>query len=412
MTILMGQQSQRDKVKYEPRYRDPALEKIKKENEQGEKEREAATSKIRDRQEKVETKRKKEEKRIRFDLGKLEKPVSPDAFQSAFHFPPVRQYYTGTCWCFSTTSYFESEVYRLTGRKVKLSEMYTVYFEYLEEARRFIRERGDSFFDEGSEGNAVIMVWRQYGVVPAEVYKGELDPQGRYDHSEMVEEMKSYLEYVKEHDLWDEDKALSSLRLIMDKYMGRPPERFVFEGAELTPRQFLTEILRLNLDDYVAVMSTLSHPFREYGEYEVEANWWHSQDYFNLPLDEFYEVIEHAVRNGHTVRLNGDVSEPGYNGHEDVAIVPTFDIPRDHIDQHAREFRFNSKTTDDDHDIHLVGYTTVGDDDWFLIKDSASSAQHGKHKGYYFYRGDYIKLKMLTYIVHRDALQAVVEDFR
>ncbi len=41
-----------------------------------------------------------------------------------------------------------------------------------------------------------------------------------------------------------------------------------------------------------------------------------------------------------------------------------------------------------------------------------SSAQHGKFKGYYFYREDYIKLKMLTYIVHKDAVRAVVKDFR
>ena len=228
----------------------------------------------------------------------------------------------------------------------------------------------------------------------------------------MVAEMQSYLKYVKHHDLWDEEQALSSLRLIMDKYMGPPPEHFVFDGVEMTPRQFLSDVLRLNLDDYVAVMSTVSHPFHKYGEYEVEANWWHSRDYYNLPMDEFYGVIKYAVSNGHTVRLNGDVSEPGYNGHEDMAIVPTFDIPRDHIDQHARELRFNNQTTADDHDIHLVGHATVDGDDWFLIKDSASSAQHGQHKGYYFYREDYIKLKMLTYIVHRDALQAVVEDFR
>ena len=409
---LNGQESPEHEVKYVPKYRDPVLEKMKEENKQAEKKRQAETQKIRNRQERSKEKNKNEAKRIRFDFAGVQKPASPQVFQSVFHFKPVRQFLTGTCWCFSTTSFFESEVYRLTGQEIKLSEMFTVYHEYLEEARRYIHERGDSFFDEASEGNAVIMVWRKYGIVPAGAYKGELDETGRYDHSEMASEMKSYLKYVKDNDFWDEELVLSSLRLIMDKYMGRPPERFVYDSVEMTPQQFLADVLKLNLDDYVCVMSTLSQPFYAYGEYEVELNWWHSKDYYNLPLDQFYQIIKYAPQNGYTVRLNGDVSEPGYNGFEDAAIIPSFDIPREYIDQDAREFRFNNGTSSDDHDVHLVGHTSVAGYDWFLIKDSAASAQPGKFKGYYFYREDYIKLKMLTYIVHKDAVRAVVKDFR
>ncbi|MCK4817828.1 peptidase C1, partial [bacterium] len=94
---------------------------------------------------------------------------------------------------------------------------------------------------------------------------------------------------------------------------------------------------------------------------------------------------------------------------EDAAIIPTFDIPSAYIDQNAREFRFNNKTTSDDHDIHLVGYAKVGDYNWYLIKDSASMAQWGKYSGYLFYREDYIKLKMLTYIVHKNAVKAIIK---
>jgi len=409
---LSAQEAPKDTVRYVPKYRDPVLEEMKEKNAEAEKERHAETERIRDGQEETRKEKKEREKQIRFDFAGVEKPASPGVFKQHFHFQPIRQFLTGTCWCFSTTSFFESEVYRLTGQEIKLSEMFTVYYEYLEKARRYIQERGDSFFDEGSEGSAVIMIWRTYGIVPAEVYDGELNPDGRYDHSEMIAEMKAYVEHVKGNDLWDEDLVLSSLGLIMDTYMGRPPERFIYEGVEVTPQQFLADVLRLNLDDYVCVMSTLSQPFYDYGEYEVKANWWHSADYYNVPLDEFYSILTYAIRNGYTVRLNGDVSEPGYNGFEDAAIIPTFDLPREYIDQDSREFRFNNKTTSDDHDVHLVGYTTVEGDDWFLVKDSASSAQHGEFKGYYFYREDYIKLKMLTYIVHRDAVRAIVKGFR
>ncbi|MGC9329499.1 MAG: C1 family peptidase, partial [Candidatus Hinthialibacter sp.] len=274
-----------------------------------------------------------------------------------------------------------------------------------------VQERGDSVFEEGSEGNAVIRIWKKYGVVPAEAYLGELDEDGRFDHSRMAEEMKAYLEFINQNNFWDEEFVLSSIRLILDKYMGRPPEEFSYNGAQWTPQRFLAEELQLQLDDYVFVMSTLSQPFFEFGEYEFKDNWWHSKDYYNAPLDDFYAIIKKAIQSGYSVRVNGDVSEPGLYGPEDAAIIPTFDIPREFINQHSREFRIFNQTTNDDHDVHLVGYTTIDGDEWFLIKDSASSPQMGEHKGYYFYRSDYIRLKMLTLTAHKDIIQAVWPDF-
>jgi len=405
----VGQETARkDSVEYVPLYRDPVLEEMRGKAREAAELRQAVTDSIREVQSGYKEKKRKEEKRIRFDFTGIEKPASPAVFESAFHFDPVRQYRTGACWCFSTTSFLESEVFRLHGRKIKLSEMYTVYHEFLEKGRRFVRERGDSFFDQGSEGNMVMFLWNKYGIVPAAVYKGELDEDGLYDHNDMTSRMQAYLDHVNSNNLWDEELIVSSLELIMDTCMGRPPDRFVYEGKETTPLEFLSDVLDLDLDDYICVMSTLSHPFYAFAEYEVKLNWWHSKDYYNVPLEDFYRIVEYAVKNGYTVKLNGDVSEPGYCGQEDIAVVPTFDIPRAYIDQSSREFRFDNNTTTDDHDVHLVGYTRVGDHDWFLVKDSASTAQHGRHSGYLFYRDDYIRLKMLTYIVHKDAVTAVV----
>jgi bleomycin hydrolase len=153
-------------------------------------------------------------------------------------------------------------------------------------------------------------------------------------------------------------------------------------------------------------------PFFQQGEYTVPDNWWHSADYYNVPLKEFYQAIADAVKNGYTVALGGDTSEVGKNGDEDVAIIPSFDIPAKLIDQSAREFRFKNKTSTDDHAIHLVGYKKLGDHTWFLIKDSGSSAQRGQLKGYYMYRDDYVKLKMLNFMVHKDAVLKLLNKSR
>jgi len=105
------------------------------------------------------------------------------------------------------------------------------------------------------------------------------------------------------------------------------------------------------------------------------------------------------------VSIGGDNSEAGMDGSFDKAIVPEWDVPAEYINQGSREFRIANGTTGDDHGVHIVGYTAKGGRDWFLIKDSNRSSRLGRHQGYYFWDGDYIKLKMLSFTIHADRLK-------
>jgi bleomycin hydrolase len=158
------------------------------------------------------------------------------------------------------------------------------------------------------------------------------------------------------------------------------------------------------MDDYVDVMSTLQAPMYTRAEFRVPDNWWRDASYVNVPLSEWYAALRQAVEKGFTVAIGGDVSEPGINGFEDAAIIPDFDIPSELINQSSRELRIDNRTSEDDHGIHLLGLTRIDGHDWFLIKDSGRSSRWGKHEGYYFYRDDFIRLKMLTFMVHKDAI--------
>jgi len=355
--------------------------------------------------------RGKESTYLSLDFSHIEKPGSPEEFTQYFHFPPIRQYRTGTCWCFATTSFLESEMKRLGKPTVKLSEMHTVYWEYVEKARRFIREKGNSFLGEGSEHNAVLARMKKYGAVRASDYSGLLPDQKEHDHSRLFKEIKKYLDFCKENEYWDEEKAVSYVKSILNKYLGKPPEKIEVDGQNMTPKEYLVDVLELPLDDYVCFMSVKSVPFWTKGEFKVPDNWWHSRDYHNIPLEDFYQAVVKALKNGYTVALGGDVSEPGINGEEDIAVVPTFDLPRKLIDQDSREYRFYNRTSFDDHAIHAVGYKETSSDTWFLIKDSGGSAHRGQFKGYYFYRDDYVKLKMLTFMVHKEAVADLLEKF-
>jgi bleomycin hydrolase len=401
-----------DHVTYQPRYHDPVLTEIEAADKAATASRDDATAAVRDAQKARAEAAKKDERVLRFDMSKIVKPASPAVFKQIFHFPPQAQYLTGTCWSFSTTSFYESEVYRLTGEKIKLSEIWTVYFEYVEKMRRFVRERGDSLIAEGSESNAFQHIWPKYGIVPEEAYPGVLDAKGRHDHSALVEELGALGEWVKQHDLWDEELVVRMSRAVLDRHLGAPPERVQWNGRPYTPQEFLSSVLKLKLDDYVEMMSTSSMPFYTLGEYKVADNWWHDATYRNVPLEDWYGSIKKAVDAGYTVAIGGDVSEPGLNGFENAAVIPSFDIPQEYINQDSRELRFYNHTTDDDHGIHLVGMAQAGGHDWFLIKDSGRSSRHGKFEGYFFYRDDYVRLKMLTYTVHKDAIKDLLAKFK
>lgn len=354
----------------------------------------------------------KERAVLTLDFSTLAKPGSVESFAPLFHLPPLSQGRTGTCWAFAATSFLESELKRLGRGETKLSEMYTVYHEYIEKARRFVREKGDSHFAQGSELNAVIERMKQYGAVPASSYPGRKADQEQHDHSKLEREMLDYLQFVKAHELWDEEQVLANIKMTLNKYLGEPPATITVGKKTMTPREYLANVLRLPLDDYVSVMSTKAEPFYTKAEYKMPDNWWHSKDYYNVPLEEFYAALKEALQRGYTAALAADTSEPGKSGENDVAIVPSFDIPPSFINQDSREFRIYNRTTTDDHAIHAVGYQRIGDHDWFLIKDSGSSAFRGEHKGYFFFRDDYVRLKVLVFMVHKDAIPELLAKFR
>lgn len=398
----------KNKAKYEKRYSNPVLKAMEEARTKEQSARDEETAAIRKRQAEEKKQEREQARNLQSDMGGVLPPPSPQAYRTVFHFPPLAQYNTNICWSFAATSFYESEIFRLSGKKIKLSEVWTVYWEYLAKVRRWVRERGASLVAEGGESNAINRIWKEHGLVPAEAYPGRRIDGDKLDHEPLISEVKGYLEYVKANDLWDEETVLKHVALLLDRHLGAPPARFTYDGREMTPQEFLKNETPLDMDDYVDLLSTTYFPFYTFQEFTVPDNWWHSKEYLNVPLGEWYGTIVKALRAGYSVNIGGDVSEPGKLGFQDVCFVPSFDIPADHIDQDSREFRIANRTTQDDHGIHIVGYKRHAGHDWFLVKDSGRSARWGKHEGYFFFRGDYVKLKMLSFTVHKDMARGLL----
>ncbi len=346
-------------------------------------------------------------KYLSVDLSKNKYP-DLNEYTVFYHNKPVSQGNTGTCWCFSATSFMESEIYRQTNQKIKLSEMWTVYWEYVERAKQFVDTRGKTTFSQGSEANEIPIIYKKYGIVRFSDYKAKNTNQKFYNHDKLISELKNYLKTVKQNSIWNKSKVIKTVKSILNKNMGVPPDTIIVDGKKITPKKYLINNLKINPDDYYSFMSTMHEKFNERHELTEDDNWRHNE-YYNIKLNDYYNLIFNAIKNGYTISICGDVSEPGMVDKKDVAIIPDFDCPPENINQLSREMRMQNKSTTDDHCVHIVGYLQKNNKTWFLVKDSGSGAFNGKEKGYKYYSSDYIKLKTMNILIHKDAARKYLD---
>ncbi|APF17239.1 peptidase C1B bleomycin hydrolase [Caldithrix abyssi DSM 13497] len=347
-------------------------------------------------------------------LQQIHKPANKAKFHVLAHLSPLNQDTTSACWAFATTSFIESEMQRLGLDTVRLSMMFPFFHVYIEKARRFVQTRGQSHFAPGDLFTGVWDMIQQYGMVPYQAYSGLPEGKNTYNQQLMYAQLDSLMQKVKALRLWDEDLVLYKVRQILYKHMGVPPQVFEYKGKTYDPKSFLRKVVRLPWDDYLMVTSFQYAPFYQFVELKVPDNWAHHDDYFNVPLEEFYRGIKNALKRGYTVAFDSDIGEPGRMGRYDAAFVVPYDIPGEYIDQDARELRFKTGVTTDDHLMHMVGYRRVKGDDWFLVKDSWRTAWDGSPDldGYYLFHGDYVKLKVLAFMAHKEAIPEIVKKIK
>ncbi|NVO03955.1 MAG: peptidase C1 [Bacteroidetes bacterium] len=348
-------------------------------------------------------------KKFSVDFSNKIVPNSPLQFKSVWYNNPVSQGATGTCWCFSAISFIESEIFKNTNQKVKLSEMYGVYWEYVERARYFVLQKGNCTFGEGSEANGLIRTIKLHGLLPEIEYSGKLPGQKIHNHEKMVEEMNIYLQSVKTKCEWNEEIVIETIKNILNKYMGTPPSIITVNAKEINPLEYSENILKVNPRDYFSFMSIKEKPFNQMGELVEDDNWWHGSNYYNISIEDFMKAIKNAINKGYSISLCGDVSEPGMDRDSKCAIIPTFDIPSEYIDDDSRLIRLKNGSTTDDHCIHLVGYLEKDKDAWFLIKDSGAGAFDGENPGFKYYNEDYVKLKMMNILVNKEAVKEILD---
>ena len=73
---------------------------------------------------------------------------------------------SGTCWDYSTISFFESEILKATGKTYDLCESFVANKTYMERAIQVVRYHGDCQFAQGGSAEDVLATMKKHGIVP------------------------------------------------------------------------------------------------------------------------------------------------------------------------------------------------------------------------------------------------------
>jgi aminopeptidase C len=220
---------------------------------------------------------------------------------------------SGTCWDYATVGYFESEILRKTGKTYDLSEMFVANKDYMDCAEQYVRMHGHGDFTEGGSSDDVLDIIKNDGICPetAMAAPGSMVGDSLANFNEFFSILEPYIDGVAKN----KEKTITpqwrvGYQGILDAYLGKCPESFVYEGKTYTPKSFAAS-LGLDMKDYVSMTSFTHHPFYEPFVIEALYKWRHKPSY-NIPVDEMMNALDDAIMSGYNVAWGGDVSEMGF----------------------------------------------------------------------------------------------------
>ncbi|GLB53687.1 aminopeptidase [Neptunitalea chrysea] len=322
---------------------------------------------------------------------------------------------TGTCWSFSATSFLESEIIRLTGKKINVSEMFNVRNTYSTKAWNYVMRQGKAQFSQGALGHDVINSVRQNGLVPETAFSGLVFNETRYNHIELEGTLKAMLDnYILSKSGNLSPKWKLAVENVLDVYMGKKPSEFEYEGKTYTPESFL-KMTKLNMDDYITITSFTHQPYYQSFILNIPDNFSNGA-MLNVPLTDFTAIIDNALKTGYTIEWDTDVSEKTFSAKYGIAFIPENSgdalkglkeiVSEKVITPEYRQQEFENYNTTDDHLMHIVG--SLKDQNgtiYYKVKNSwGTNPNRVTNGGYVYVSKAYIELKSISILIHKDAL--------
>ena len=341
---------------------------------------------------------------------------------------------SGTCWAYSTLSFFEAEILKATGKTYDLCESFVANKDYMDRAVQVVRLHGDCQFAQGGSAYDVYYVLKNYGICPEDAmpFPGSLYGDSLNNFNEFFGQLEPYVAGIarsKANKISSQWKV--GLQGILDAYLGKCPESFTYQGKKYTPKSFAAS-LGLNWDNYVSVTSYSHKPYYTQYAVEVQDNWRNPLSW-NLPMEDMARIIENAIMNGYTVAWGGDVSEPGFTrkglayfydtkkmeslSGSDMArwlkmspakrtnLVDSLGctVPELEPTAEQRQQRFDNWELTDDHGMLIYGIAKdQNGKEYYMVKNSWGES--GDYKGTWYMTKNYIIANTMDYMVNKNAI--------
>ena len=341
---------------------------------------------------------------------------------------------SGTCWDYSTLSFFEAEILKATGKTYDLCESFVANKDYMDRAVQVVRLHGDCQFAQGGSAYDVYYVLKNYGICPEDAmpFPGSLYGDSLNNFNEFFGQLEPYVAGIarsKANKISSQWKV--GLQGILDAYLGKCPESFTYQGKKYTPKSFAAS-LGLNWDNYVSITSYSHKPYYTQYAVEVQDNWRNPLSW-NLPMEDMARIIENAIMNGYTVAWGGDVSEPGFTrkglayfydtkkmeslSGSDMArwlkmspakrtnLVDSLGctVPELEPTAEQRQQRFDNWELTDDHGMLIYGIAKdQNGKEYYMVKNSWGES--GDYKGTWYMTKNYIIANTMDYMVNKNAI--------
>ncbi|WP_308262942.1 C1 family peptidase, partial [Prevotella sp.] len=341
---------------------------------------------------------------------------------------------SGTCWAYSTLSFFEAEILKATGKTYDLCESFVANKDYMDRAVQVVRLHGDCQFAQGGSAYDVYYVLKNYGICPEDAmpFPGSLYGDSLNNFNEFFGQLEPYVAGIarsKANKISSQWKV--GLQGILDAYLGKCPESFTYQGKKYTPKSFAAS-LGLNWDNYVSVTSYSHKPYYTQYAVEVQDNWRNPLSW-NLPMEDMARIIENAIMNGYTVAWGGDVSESGFTrkglayfydtkkmeslSGSDMArwlkmspakrtnLVDSLGctVPELEPTAEQRQQRFDNWELTDDHGMLIYGIAKdQNGKEYYMVKNSWGET--GDYKGTWYMTKNFIIANTMDYMVNKNAI--------
>ena len=341
---------------------------------------------------------------------------------------------SGTCWDYSTLSFFESEILKASGKTYDLCESFVANKTYMDRAIQVVRFHGDCEFAQGGSAYDVLHCIQNYGICPenAMPFPGSLYGDSLNNFNEFFSILTPYVMAIAKSTSKKLTPAWKNgFQGILDAYLGKCPENFVYQGKTYTPKTFAAS-LGLNWNDYVTFTSYTHHPFWTQFAVEVQDNWRFPLSW-NVPIEEITKIIDNAIMNGYTVAWGGDVSEDGFTRDglaymydtkklesmegSDMArwlklskaekknIVDSLGVNAPEIKptQKQRQERFDNWELTDDHGMLIYGIAKdQNGKEYYMVKNSWGET--GEYKGIWYMTKTFIVANTMDFMINKNAV--------